>query len=358
MEPTTTPNTGGRALSFEEAGSQPHNPPPPRSPREAGGAADPTSPTDPHAGGDPDAEPQCMFSCRLDNAKEVQTLLTCLVDGTKKDQHALCEARPDGLTFLVASRNKTTQVSGTLPRHLFGAFECDVGGRFCLNLTLLIDCLGMFGPMAAANTSLTMAYLDAECRFRLTLEEQGVFTSCDIRVLDGNVEDDAGSDWSSLASSFRERAEVFKAIIRSENLREALHELRDLTGANTAHVVVSPGPPHFQLSAHGSVGKLEIEFPRNSNLFDLFECEAPATFKYQLEALLQGMRAIAVSEETYFRISPEGIMCIQHQVNSSCGMPLYVDFLMVPNIADDPLMPAPPPGASSQQSTPTSSQYR
>lgn len=34
-----------------------------------------------------------VFSCRLDNAKAIATILSCLSHGTRKDQHAQCEVR-------------------------------------------------------------------------------------------------------------------------------------------------------------------------------------------------------------------------------------------------------------------------
>jgi len=47
------------------------------------------------------------------------------------------------------------------------------------------------------------------------------------------------------------------------------------------------------------------------------------------------MRALAVASETYLRINDEGVMCIQHQIMAASGKKCYVDFLMVPYLADD-----------------------
>jgi hypothetical protein len=41
------------------------------------------------------------------------------------------------------------------------------------------------------------------------------------------------------------------------------------------------------------------------------------------------MKALSVAKETYIRINEEGIMCIQHQVESSKGHETFIDFLMV-----------------------------
>jgi hypothetical protein len=51
-----------------------------------------------------------LFSCRLDNAKVISTVLSCLSHGTRRAQHAQCEATPEGLVFIVTGRAKFTQV--------------------------------------------------------------------------------------------------------------------------------------------------------------------------------------------------------------------------------------------------------
>jgi hypothetical protein len=51
-----------------------------------------------------------LFSCRLDNAKVISTVLSCLSHGTRRAQHAQCEATPKGLVFIVTGRAKFTQV--------------------------------------------------------------------------------------------------------------------------------------------------------------------------------------------------------------------------------------------------------
>jgi hypothetical protein len=57
--------------------------------------------------GDEDAP---LFSCRLDNVKVISTVLSCLSHGTRRAQHAQCEATPEGLVFIVTGRAKFTQV--------------------------------------------------------------------------------------------------------------------------------------------------------------------------------------------------------------------------------------------------------
>ena len=46
-------------------------------------------------------------------------------------------------------------------------------------------------------------------------------------------------------------------------------------------------------------------------------------------------QALSVAKETYVRINDEGIMCIQHQVESNKGYETYIDFLMIPEATYD-----------------------
>eukprot|EP00953_Heterococcus_sp_UTEX-ZZ885_P014464 8180-Heterococcus_DN1.PRE.3 len=68
------------------------------------------------------------------------------------------------------------------------------------------------------------------------------------------------------------------------------------------------------------MGTSSINFSRTSEAFILYEPNIPAfRWTYALSALEGGMRALSFAQETYIRISNEGIMCIQHQhsINAS-----------------------------------------
>ena len=59
------------------------------------------------------AESSVGFSARLDSARVVSVVLSCLSHGSKKAQHAQCEATPESFTVIVAGRAKFTQVGIT-----------------------------------------------------------------------------------------------------------------------------------------------------------------------------------------------------------------------------------------------------
>ena len=60
--------------------------------------------------------------------------------------------------------------------------------------------------------------------------------------------------------------QVFRAILKSEVLREAISDLSDLPGASTVRVTVSNDEPYFHLSSGGNYGSLELFLPRTSEV--------------------------------------------------------------------------------------------
>jgi len=272
----------------------------------------------------------------MESAKELHSLLSCLANfkGSRKDQHAQVEVRQTELLFMVKARSKHTQVTGNIPANLFSSFQCNpCGGSFCINLGTLMECLGIFGTQATANTTVTMEYRASVAAFELTLEEQGIFTTCQLSTIDSD--EYTSESWDMMTTAFKTSNQVCKTVLKSELLKEALYELQDLQGASTVKVVMSPLAPYFQLASGGNLGSLEIEFNKSSDLFVYFDCEATSEWEYPLQSLLQGMRALLVAAETYVRINDEGIMCIQHQIVASSGKKCFVDFLMVPTADED-----------------------
>lgn len=58
--------------------------------------------------------------------------------------------------------------------------------------------------------------------------------------------------------------QVFRAILKSEVLREAISDLADLPGASTVRLHVSDQAPHFHLASGGTFSSLDLFLPRTS----------------------------------------------------------------------------------------------
>mmetsp|Transcript_10312 Transcript_10312/g.39052 ORF Transcript_10312/g.39052 Transcript_10312/m.39052 type:complete len:321 (-) Transcript_10312:170-1132(-) len=267
-----------------------------------------------------------LFSCRLDNAKLLHTVLTCLAGPSKKEQNMVCEVTEEGLCFMVLGQAKYSQANGMLRKDLFYAFRCgEGGGRFTVNLKSVIECLQIFGLASLHQTSVSMSYLMDSAVFRMSLEEQGVLTTCEIASY---TDTEDAMELTALATAFSESEEVFRSILRSEYLREVIGELGDIPGADKASISVSSESPPLQFSTQGTYGYCDLELHANNNTFVHVQCDSDQRWQYTLPALLDSMRGLNHAKDTFLRINSEGILCVQHQIPSSSGNNVFIDFLL------------------------------
>lgn len=277
-----------------------------------------------HPGDSADCTMLSAFTCRIDTVKTITDVLTCLCVNLKKDHPCHIQATPDGLIFLVTGRAKSTQASADLKADLFEEYICESDVHLALNLTTLLECLLLFGS-SSDNTVATMTYSAEDAMFRLSLQEQGIMTSCDLTAMysEGFDELDTG-----LSAAFREGVEESAVLVVSEPLKEAVTELMEVSGAGS--VTIDMSPSGMRLSTRGSGENMcEINFPHDSKVFILFRCDKSAVWTFPLPSLQLGMKALGVAKETYMRINAEGIMSIQHQIENLNHQETFVNFLMI-----------------------------
>jgi hypothetical protein len=270
-------------------------------------------------------EPDSSFSCRSGMLNDITTVLTSLLSANPKDAlPCLIEAKGDSFTFVVTGRSKCTQARASLSMELFDNYVVDgiaaengESIRISLHLPKLIDCLQLFG--GSDSTTVNMSYSTADNLFRVTLEDSGIITTCDITTLDlEGLELEDGS----LFSVFVEHEEVWSLLMKSEPLKGSFQELFDISGANS--VLVELKNEGLNLSTVG-IGEstCQIEIPRSSAAFVSFSRSpsapggnTPTVWTYPISSIQLGMKAINFAKETYIRINSEGMMCIQHQLTT------------------------------------------
>ena len=130
---------------------------------------------------------------------------------------------------------------GHLPRHTFCRF---------LVLTQP-QCTHTPGQAGTNSTVVTMSFDKNLCQLILNLDEDGVFTRCDIQAIENDGDEEVGARFAQFSDEFRQKPSPCKCIVKSEQLKEALNELRDLNNATRLSVLLSPQAPHFQISAQG-----------------------------------------------------------------------------------------------------------
>eukprot|EP01040_Poterioochromonas_malhamensis_P005473 gene5473-5876_t len=276
-------------------------------------------------------EEEQIFFCRFENNKLLVDLLIHLSLDTYKDFECYIEATSEVLMFSVIGRGKNTQSRITLPAQLFDEYSCSHENiTFVVKLSSLLDCLRLFGSQETITTSIS--YTSVESILKISLEESGILTICEINCL---YVEEFDSIQQSLMLAFRNTEEECQIIIKSDALKESLVDILDAPWIETSEMEVSNLPQYLKVIARGSVGKSEVLIPRASDAFISFNCIRSITVSYNVKALILGMKALNLGKETYLRINTEGILCLQHQIESEKGENVYYDFLLLPDLSPD-----------------------
>ena len=264
------------------------------------------------------------FTCRSECIIDLITVLTSLLSANPKDAlPCLIESKSDSFTFVVTGRSKCTQARASICMELFDTYRVDGNAadeeslRISLHLPKLIDCLQLFG--GSDTTVVNMSYSTADNIFRVTLEDSGIVTSCDITTL---CLEDLELENGSLFSVFVEHEEEWSLLMKSEPLKGSVQELFDVSGANSVQVELKPDGLNLSTVGIGE-STCQIDIPRTSAAFVSFVRSAsapgrstPTIWTYPLSSLHLGMKALGHAKETYIRINSEGMMCIQHQLTT------------------------------------------
>ena len=247
---------------------------------------------------DEKAEEEKSFSCRTDNIKSISDILSSLYFEANKDQPCFIESSQSEITFIVMSNSKSLQARLILTVEIFEDYHCESESiRFAINLTVLLDCLRLFG--SSESTTATLSYSTADETLNISLEEAGVITTCEIAAL--YSEDDDQLEQQSLFIAFRDSPEECQLIFKSDSLRESVQELTDPIWSGAVRLTVSSAM--MKLAAAGNIGAFEISIPRASDAVVSFQCKSPiaVSFSYPLRSFLFGMKALGVSKEVSLR---------------------------------------------------------
>ncbi|KAK3576131.1 hypothetical protein CHS0354_043099 [Potamilus streckersoni] len=207
---------------------------------------------------------QYVLLAKLDNVRHVSTILKAI----HFKEIATLFASPMGLKVTVEDA-KCVQANAFIQESIFHHYIIkEEQVNFKINLTVLLECLTIFGSSAVpgVSTSLKMCYAGYGCPLLLILEEDGVLTDCSIKTL----EPDEVLDFNFLSTNV-----INKIIMKSECLKEAFSEL-DMT-SDVLQILLSPDPPYFRLSTFGNSGSTHSDFPKDSDMVESFQCTQTQT---------------------------------------------------------------------------------
>lgn len=261
---------------------------------------------------------QYVFTCSLDNARNLSNILKAI---NFKD-HAACFATSNGLKFTVENA-KCLQANAFIQAGIFQEFSIqEESVIFRINLTVLLDCLTIFGASAvpASATALKMCYRGYGHPLMLFLEEGGVMTMCKINTQEPE---------ETLDFDFCSTNVVNKIILQSEGLKEAFSEL-DMT-SDILQITMSPTKPYFRLSTFGNAGSAHLDYPKDSDLIEAFHCTETQTNRYKISLLKPSTKALALSCKVSIRTDNRGFLSLQYMVRNEDGQICFVEYYCCPD---------------------------
>ena len=158
----------------------------------------------------------------------------------------------------------------------------------------------------------------------IVLEEAGVRTMCELFT----YEEDPQTDISL------QKPVCFKIIMRADWLFDAIAELTP-NAPERLTVSVSRTPPHFTLSSAGSLGSMSVEFTKDRDLLDVFQCDERFLNSYKFSLLRSAARAMSMASRVSIRGDEQGVLNMQFLMELEEGGSSYVDFRFLAFVSEE-----------------------
>ncbi|XP_062468886.1 cell cycle checkpoint protein RAD1 [Pezoporus occidentalis] len=259
-----------------------------------------------------------VLSASLDNARHLSSLLRAV----HFQDHATCFATSHGLRVTVEDA-KCIQANAFIQAEIFQEFAVqEQTVTFRINLSVLLDCLTIFdtSSLPGTSTALKMCYRGYGYPLMLFLEEGGVVTVCKINTQE--PEDLLDFDFCSTKV-------VNKIILQSEGLRKAFAEL-DMT-SEVMQITMSPDKPYFRLSTFGNAGSAHLDYSKESDLIEAFQCNQTQTNRYKISLLKPSTKALALSCKVSIRTDAQGFLSLQYMIRNEDGQICFVEYYCCPD---------------------------
>ncbi|KAF9936445.1 ssDNA endodeoxyribonuclease [Mortierella antarctica] len=199
-------------------------------------------------------------------------------------------------------------------------YNSDGSVLFGVNLATLLNCLNMFGTAggigsstnhgdgstggtgfaSAPVTAIKLTYDGIGCPFNLTLEDDGVVTTCGIPTFD--PEPPVYFDFDPESSS--------RIVMKAKWLEEGLRDL----DATSDRVVFrfSPEIPHFRISSLGTIETLDVNYSQGDVLQSFnYSYDHPIEISYNFSHVLHVLRACGCADLVNISIDNKDFMRIQ-----------------------------------------------
>ncbi|KAG4105078.1 Rad1-domain-containing protein [Neocallimastix lanati (nom. inval.)] len=217
---------------------------------------------------------------------------------------------------------------------------------FSLNINTLLDCLTIFGGFQLSNSnnlkitkssnsdinvidiSKSKTTLRMECnsstgRLDLLLEDNGVITVCKLNTYEFN-------ETSEIEAMLNQYPLINQLILNSKWLNDAFSTLD--SSCEEITIRISQEAPYFEISATNVSGTTKIEYTKNPEVIETFNCNATSIFSYKYSLLTNMFKALALSTKTQLKTNSKGVLQFQFMIPTIDTMVCFVDYIIIPSI--------------------------
>lgn len=176
-----------------------------------------------------------------------------------------------------------------------------------------------------------LSYDGPGCPLSIHLSEAGVSTTCDLTTYEPESSSDIPFDRDAMA---------LKTIMRATHLADAIAELAS-ANPTTLTLLASPRAPFLSLSASGPLGSATVEFARDPQLLETFQCPQRFSQSYSFALVKAAQRAMGSANKVSLRTDEQGVLSLQFLIEVETGQAGagegigFVDFRIVPLVGDE-----------------------
>ncbi|KAF9365755.1 ssDNA endodeoxyribonuclease [Mortierella sp. NVP85] len=253
----------------------------------------------------------------------------CLIQKAVFEDYKFVPPVPEGLPFDLQSQSGSFYSSQQGSQHgqhhgqrMPPGYEPDGTVSFGINLAVLLNCLNMFGTAGWSSfqngdgnggligggtnsgpvTAIKLSYDGLGSRLNLTLEDNGIVTTCGVPTFDPEPPVDL---------DFTE--ENHSRIVMKYQAQWLEEGLRDLDSTSDRAVIrLSPEVPHLRISSLGTMENLDVNYSRGDVIetFD-YHYDQPMEISYNFAHVLHVLKVCPVATKANITIDSKDFMKIQ-----------------------------------------------
>ena len=235
-------------------------------------------------------------------------------------EKCLCTISSRGIKFATVFSNSSQSIC-FITAEMFEVFRLVVAHlTFQINLTILLDCLQIFGNYSDHVT--LFIHYQKHSPLLLVLEDNGIVTECAITT---------EPPYDMLSLHFGKYPILCHVIMKPECLKDIFGDL-DI-GNPYLLVKLLPSLQIIRFFARGHLGQCQIDINNNPELITKMTwfSDTEHSFEYKTNSLKQFSKAVAVANISSFTINNKGNLCIQFLINSEHDKVGFIEFTCIPN---------------------------